>query len=100
MANEIQLDGIYAPSEDVVARVIEGDLIIVPLTAGIGDTEDAIFTLNETGRAIWDRLDGQRTLRQIIAELASKYEAPNAQLEADVVGLMGEFAKRKMVVKR
>ena len=49
---EINIDKIYIPSEDVVARLIEGELIIVPLVAGIGDMDDELFTLNETGRAI------------------------------------------------
>ena len=82
MNASLNLDKIYAPSEDVVSRDIEGELIIVPLTAGIGDTEDALFTLNEVGRAIWDRLDGTRTLRQVALELAGEYDAPPAQIEA------------------
>lgn len=52
METEIVLDSIYFLSQDVVARDIEGELIIVPLTSGIGDSEDEIFTLNDTGRAI------------------------------------------------
>ena len=50
------------PSEDIVAREIEGEIIIVPLVAGIGDADDELYTLNETGQAIWQKLDGQRTL--------------------------------------
>ena len=30
------------------------------LVAGIGDMEDELFTLNETGKAIRERLDGHR----------------------------------------
>lgn len=100
MNASLNLDKIYAPSEDVVSRDIEGELIIVPLTAGIGDTEDALFTLNEVGRAIWDRLDGTRTLRQVAVELADTYDAPPAQIEADVAGLTEELAKRKMVIEQ
>jgi hypothetical protein len=99
MNSSLNLDKVYVPSEDVVARDIEGELIIVPLTAGIGDTEDALFTLNEAGRAIWDRLDGTRTLHQVALELAGEYDAPPAQIEADVAGLVEELAKRKMVVE-
>jgi len=43
---KISLDSAYAVSEDVVAREIEGQVIIVPLTAGIGDMEDELYTLN------------------------------------------------------
>ena len=53
MEAKVDLDAIYAPSEDIVAREIEGELIIVPLVSGIGDMEDELYTMNETGRAIW-----------------------------------------------
>jgi len=81
-----------------VAREIEGELIIVPLVAGIGDMEDELYTLNETGKAIWARLDGQRTLRAMAAELAMEFSAPPGEIEKDVLGLMTELMRRKMVV--
>ena len=49
MTDTLTLDMICAPSEDVVAREIEGEIVIVPLASGIGDMEDELFTLNETG---------------------------------------------------
>ena len=96
---EVRLDAAYALSEDIVARVIEGELIIVPLTAGIGDLEDELFTLNETGRAIWERLDGRTPLRAVAAALAAEYDAPPEEIERDVLGLVGELLRRKMLVE-
>lgn len=81
-----------------MAREIEGELIIVPLVAGIGDMEDELYTLNETGKAIWARLDGQRTLRAVAAELTTEFSAPPGEIEKDVLGLMTELMRRKMVV--
>lgn len=89
----------YAHSDDVVARVIEGDLIIVPLTAGVGDSEEDLYTLNDTGRAIWDRLDGTATLREIAVALAREFDAAEGEVEKDVLGLVGELLKRRMVVE-
>jgi hypothetical protein len=100
MADTLSLDMICAPSEDVVAREIEGELIIVPLASGIGDMEDELYTLNDTGKAIWGMLDGARTLAQIAAELSAEYNTPAADLERDVLGLAAELARRKMVVVR
>ncbi len=100
MDNAVELDGRYVPSEDVVVREIEGELIIVPLVSGIGDMEDELFTLNETGRAIWKRLDGRKTLREVAAELDAEFEAPAGVLEEDVVGLVEELVKRKMAVRK
>jgi len=93
-------DSICVPSDDVVSREIEGELIIVPIASGIGDMEDELYTLNETGRAIWQRLDGKRTLRDVAADLAANYSAPPDQITRDVLGLAGELAKRKMLVCR
>jgi len=102
MKTEAHLETLYIPSEDVVFRDIEGELIIVPLTQGVGGAEeemDAIFTLNETGRAIWDRLGGHRSLRAVAADLAAEYEAPSDEIEADVLGLVGELVRRGMLVQ-
>jgi hypothetical protein len=96
----LALDSICAPSEDIVAREIEGELIIIPLAAGIGDMEDELYTLNETGKAIWGRLNGSRSLHQIAAELANEYDAPVEEIERDVLGLLEELARRKIIIVR
>ncbi len=93
-------ESVCSPSDDVVSREIEGELIIVPIAAGIGDEDDELYTLNETGRAIWERLDGTRTLREVAGELANVYEAPLDEIARDVLGLAEELAKRKILVLR
>lgn len=95
---ELVLESICTPSEDVVAREIEGELIIVPIAAGIGDAEDDLYALNETGKAIWARLDGKRTLRNVSTELAAEFNAPPGEIEKDVLGLAAELTRRKMLV--
>ncbi|HQF63089.1 MAG TPA: PqqD family protein [Anaerolineaceae bacterium] len=97
---ELNLTGesVCCPSEDIVAREIAGELIIVPLASGIGDMEDELYTFNETGRAIWDRLDGVCSLHQIAVNLSEAYSAPLDEIESDVLGLMTELARRRIVV--
>ena len=99
METEVSLDATYMPSEDIVAREIEGELIIVPLVAGIGNMEDELFTLNETGRSIWDRLDGQKRLEEVVKELSLEFEAPEGEIEKDVMGLTEELFKRRIIVE-
>lgn len=86
------------PSGDIVAREIQGVIVILPLVSGIGDLEDELFTMNDTGKAIWQKLDGQRTLDDVIDELSAEYDAPEAEIQSDVIGLVEELMKRKMVV--
>ena len=99
MKAKVDPDAIYAPSEDIVAREIEGELIIVPLVSGIGDMEDELFTLNETGRAIWEKLDGEKSLKDVAEELSMEFEAPAGEIETDVTGLAEELLKRRMLVE-
>jgi hypothetical protein len=95
---DANIDIIYRQSEDIVSREIEGDLIIVPLVSGIVDEDELLFTLNRTGKAIWNKLDGRRSLGDIIEELSREFEAPEEEIKADVVGLVSELVRRKMLI--
>ncbi len=97
--NKIRMDMVLIPSSDVVARVIDGALIIVPLTSGMGDMEEDLFSMNETGTAIWNMLDGRRTLSDVAEALALQYEAPPGDIERDVAGIAAELLKRRMIVE-
>jgi hypothetical protein len=99
METSVSLDKSYKPSEDVVAREVQGEFIIVPITSGVGDLEDEIFSLNETGRAIWDKLDGKKNLKNIAAGLSEDFEAPVEEIEKDCLGLLDELLKRRMVIE-
>lgn len=91
---------VFVPSEDIVVREIEGELILVPIAAGVGDAEDAIFTFNDTGREIWQRLDGKRTIQQVIVELQALYDAPAGGIAEDVSGLVSELLRRNMLAQK
>ena len=99
MNPKVKLNAVYSPSADIVARVIEDELIIVPLVSGIGDIEDDLFTLNETGRAIWDRLDGKNNLKDIVVLLSEEFDASPSEMENDVIGFVQALLHRKILVE-
>jgi hypothetical protein len=100
MSGKIELDRVYGPSDDVVVREIEGEIVIVPLASGIGDIEDELFTLNETGRAIWAKIDGARPLAAVVRDLVAEFDAPERLVEDDVEGFLQELLDRKMIVEK
>ena len=97
MDNDVSLQKVYIPSEDIVAREIEGEVIIVPLVSGIGDMEDELYTLNETGQAIWKHLDVTRHLAEVAKELAEEFEGED--ITRDVLGFVGELVRRRILVE-
>ena len=96
---DTELLKIFIPSEDIVAREIEGELIIIPLVAGIGDLEDELFTLNDTGVAIWHQLDGRKDLQTIVDNLLQEYDVEEKEIIYDVLGWVGELVKRRILVE-
>jgi hypothetical protein len=96
---EARIEAVYRPSEEIVAREIEGELIIIPLSAGIGDLDDQLFSFNESGREIWRRLDGIRSLREVSVDLAAAFDAPPGKIEVDVLGLAAELLRRRILVE-
>lgn len=99
MESKVNLNVIYAPSEDIATREVQGEFIIIPITSGIGDLEDEIFTLNDTGCAIWNKLDGKRSLKDVVDSLSLEFEDCAKELEKDVLGLVEELLKRRMLIE-
>ncbi len=99
MKTEVNLDDVYAPSDDVVAKEIDGEIIIVPLSADIGGIEEALYTMNDTGKAIWDRLDGKNSLKDVVEKLSIEYKASSGEIEKDVTKLVEELLIKKMLVE-
>lgn len=98
MTAEIKMTDVYVPSPDVVARPIEDEFLLVPIVSGIGNMEEEIYSLNETGRAIWETLQAGRTVSDIIDMLVEVYDAPGETIAADVQGILAALVEMKMVV--
>lgn len=99
MASKAKLDSVFRPSEDVVARDIHGEFIIIPITSGVGKADEEIYSLNKFGKAIWNKLDGKNNLKDIAQILSLKFEGQKSAIAEDILGLAEELLKRKMIVK-
>ena len=70
-------------SEKVVVRKVGNEMVIVPLVNSVADMT-RVLTLNETGAAIIEALDGQRTISQVEAQLISVFDVESDILAADL----------------
>ncbi len=98
MKTNTQPDAVYAASGDVVVRQVDDQTILIPLESGIDDTANEPFVLNMTGREIWRRLDGKRSLEDIAADLAARFKQPAGIIQKDVIGFVKQLLKRKMLI--
>jgi len=66
-----------------VVRKVGNEMVIVPLVNSVADMT-RVLTLNETGAAIIEALDGQRTISQVEAQLISVFDVESDILAADL----------------
>lgn len=92
---DVALDSALRKSENVVFRKIEDEYILVPMVASAADVE-SIFNLNETGAAVWEKVDGKKTLKNIIHELQAEYE-DEGHLEDEAIAFVNEMMEAKLI---
>jgi hypothetical protein len=54
--------------------------------------------VNPIGLLIWELLDGQRTVREVIDAVRDRVQDPPPQLESDVMQFLTEVHERNLVV--
>ena len=70
---------------------VDDEILIVDLDGG------ELLSLEDTGRAVWDLIDGQRSLAAIAEALELEYDASRNRLERDVASLMRALEAAKLV---
>jgi hypothetical protein len=80
----------FVRSQSVVARVVAGETLIVPIRAKVGDLA-SIYSFNGTGSLIWKLLEVPRTVAELASAVAEEYEVDLAQAERDVTEFLSEM---------
>lgn len=80
----------FVRSQSVVARVVAGETLIVPVRAKVGDLA-SIYSFNGTGSLIWKLLDAPRTAAELAMAVAEEYEVELARAEHDVSEFLREM---------
>jgi hypothetical protein len=86
----IHRDEMFVRSQSVVARVVAGETLIVPVRAKVGDLA-SIYSFNGTGTLIWKLLESPKTVTELATAIAQEYEVDLMQAERDVTEFVGEM---------
>lgn len=80
----------FVRSESVVARVVAGETLIVPVRAKVGDLA-SIYSFNGTGTLIWKLLETPKTVTELATAVAQEYEVEPERAQQDVTEFVGEM---------
>jgi hypothetical protein len=93
---DLNLDSLLLRSPDVVFRNVAGEAVLVPIRKNVGDL-DSIYTLNEVGACVWERLATPQTLGQLVEFIGETYEAPHDLLVAELSEFIHNLLTRKLI---
>jgi len=88
---------VFRRSDSLVTRDLAGEKVIIPVRGKVGDLR-SIYTLNDVGSDVWDLLDGQRPVEEIVNHLQQEYEVDPVTLSADIRRLLGEMHQEGLIV--
>lgn len=74
-----------------ITREIGDELVLVPLSGNVAQM-NVLFTLNETGKFIWEQLDGKNTMEDIIALLVQEFDVEAETAKIDVETFLNKIA--------
>ncbi len=76
---------------NLITAAIDGELVVF-------DPESAkVHQLDPVGAVIWQLLDGEATLAELIADLAEGFGVPEAQVRADVAALLDSLREHDLL---
>ena len=77
--------------EDCMTSVVDDELVILGLESG------ELFSLEGTGRFVWDRLDGTRDLATLTQQCAAHFDADPASVASDIEGFVADLRWARLV---
>lgn len=89
---------VYVKNEEVISRKIAGETILVPVRGKLADMR-RIFTLNPVAEYIWDRLDGEKNIRDIAENIVSAFGVDRKTAEQDTEELIAALLKEDLITE-
>lgn len=86
------LKSILSRSPSIVTRKTGNEYVLVPVTDNIADMT-SIYTLNETGAFIWEQINGNKSVEDIINALTAEYDIDNKNATTDVFSFIDNMSK-------
>jgi hypothetical protein len=90
---------VYARRNDVIARCVAGEYLLVPIRNNLADM-NAIYALKGTGGHIWDVLEGPRSVDDLVAAVVHRFEVSEETARLDVSSFLEDLLGRGLVERR
>ena len=91
----MQLSDTFTVSEEVVAREVGGEMVLLDLESG------QYFGLDTVGARIWELLSKRpHSLEELCDVIEAEFDAPRSQIEADLLALAQQMSEQDLIVAK
>jgi hypothetical protein len=93
------LKKVLTKDPNVVCRLIDGQRVIIPLRFDVDISELGAFYIlkNASATHIWDRINGKRTVADIIASVVDRFQVSEERAKTDTMHFVKELADIKAI---
>lgn len=81
---------------DMVTRVIDDETILMPVYKTSEDI-NCIYTLNQAASAVWNLIDGKKTMAEIKNEILQQFDTAPEEMEQEMAALLKDLREIKAV---
>ncbi|MFN3864127.1 MAG: PqqD family protein [Erythrobacter sp.] len=86
------LDQRFQVSDDVIAREVAGEMVLLDLASG------RYFGLDPVGSRIWESLSqGPCSLAEVCDVIEAEFDAPRDRIEQDILALAAQLTEKNLI---
>ena len=89
---------VYRRAGDVICRQVGNESILVPIRNNVGNL-DYIYTLSPVAARIWELLNGELTVAEIVDAVCAEYDVSREQAGTDVAELVEDLGRVSLVLQ-
>lgn len=90
---------VYLGRSGYVVREVAGEYLLIPVTAQ-EDLPGQMAVLNETGKFLWEQLQAEKTMEQLLAAMTEEYEVSREQARADIEEFVTMLRQHQLLAEK
>lgn len=91
-------DKVYRKSPSVLSKIIDGELVLVPLRKDVGDLEGKIYIIKGIGVRIWELFDGKKPIRDIKDIIFKEFHSRPREADSDMLTFIRQLENKKLII--
>jgi Coenzyme PQQ synthesis protein D (PqqD) len=94
----MKIASLYQLKTKYVTREIGNELVLVPLSGNVSQMNER-FTMNDTGRFLWDNLSEKTTVGHLVEEMTETFDVSSERAEVDILLFLRKLDKLSLFSK-